>query len=91
MKNKETKVKFEDDFGNIFEMLKLKEFSHKDKNYAVLQEVKSCHHDDCNCSDENLALLEVTKDSKGIEKFITIKDEKVFKEVAGLAEKLFEE
>lgn len=90
MKEQEIKVKYEDEAGNVFNMIKLKEFSHNEKRYAVLQEEKTCDHE-CDCCDENLALLEVTTDKDGKEKFVTIKNEKLFKEVVDIAEALFEE
>lgn len=43
-------VKFETDEGNNFEMIILKEFSYKDKTYAVLMDKNNCNcDDDCDC------------------------------------------
>ncbi len=86
MKDFEQKVEFKDEDGNIFEMIILKEFSHKEKKYAVLMEEKSCEHHDCHGCENNLVLLEVITDKNGEDTFTKIKDQKVFDEIVLVAE-----
>lgn len=47
MDNDNCLVKMQDEKGNEYDMLILKEFSHNNKRYAILTEF-----DTCNCSDE---------------------------------------
>ena len=96
MKELETKVRFEDDKGNTFEMILLKEFTHNKKKYAVLMEEDLCENescgDDCHCGDKNMGILEVKKDKDGNDIFVTIEDDKLFEEVVSKAEEaLFED
>lgn len=86
MKDFEQKVEFKDENGNSFDMIILKEFSHKDKKYAVLMEDKSCEHHDCDGCEKNLVLLEITNDKDGKEVFAKIKDQKLFDEIVAVAE-----
>jgi hypothetical protein len=88
MKELETKVRFEDDNGNTFEMILLKEFTYNKKKYAVLMEADSCEtcNEGCHCEDKNMGILEVTKDKDGKDVFITIEDDKLFEEAVAKAE-----
>lgn len=96
MKELDTKVRFEDDNGNIFEMILLKKFTYNKRKYAVLMEENSCENESCNegchCEDKNMGILEVTKDKDGKDIFISIEDDKLFEEVVTKAEEaLFED
>lgn len=46
-------VKVQSEDGKTFDMLILKEFEYKNKKYAVLTEIDSCHcGEECDCDDE---------------------------------------
>lgn len=101
--NEETSVvKFEGENGDTFEMIILKEFAYKDKNYVILMDDEcgcdndckcGCHEDkECDCHDEKgIYILEVTKDKDGNEMFKAIEDEKFLDEVIKHADKILYE
>lgn len=85
MKELETRISFEDEKGNNFEMILLKEFNYKKNKYAILMEIDE-HEDNCSC-DKNIGIFEVSKDKDNNDIFSTIEDEKLFDEVVEEAEK----
>lgn len=90
-------VKIETEDGKTLNLLILEEFEYKNKKYALLSELdhmceceEDCDCEKCDCDDEDLYLLEITKDKDGSEIFKSIDDEKLFDEVSSELEKLLD-
>ena len=83
-------VTFVDDEGNEFEMEIVDEFDHKDKNYAVLIEVRDEENGD---EEENLYIFEVNKiEDSEEEEFQPIEDDALMDELIVVVEsRLFDE
>lgn len=99
-------ISFKDEKGNTFEMIVLKEFDYKSKRYAVLMDDNcdddcnceeectcGCNDDkECNCNENNIYILEITKDKKGNEILKEIEDKKILDAVIKEADRvLYEE
>jgi len=102
MSDKKEEVELEDEEivtltgedGEEMDFLHLATFDHKDKWYVVLQEIDEdckCEKEECDCTGDEVVILELSEDENGEDLFLPIEDEKLLEEVFNAFQKFSEE